>query len=199
MSKATVKSQSYHHGDLRNALVVLALEHLRRGGITQLSVRKLSEEIGVSPGAAYRHFADKQSLLDALALLGFQTLAERMSKQLAKVATPQEKLEAIGEAYVLFAYEHPDQFRLMFESIDQSNTEVYAAFKSLATILRETLLLLPYAGDRPIGERVGMVWSMVHGISMLLIEGRLEWIVKNKKQVQAFVKKNLEVLHHGSK
>jgi AcrR family transcriptional regulator len=199
MSRATAKTRSYHHGDLENALITLALEHIQRDGIAQLSVRKLSEEIGVSPGAAYRHFADKQSLLDALALVGFQMLAEGMTKSIARVTTAQEKLEACGQAYVLFAFEHPDHFRMMFEAIDPENTEVYAAFKGLAAILRGILRDTPYQSAMTMDERIAVVWSMLHGISMLLIEHRLAWFIKNKKQLQEFVKKNLEVLHQGLK
>jgi AcrR family transcriptional regulator len=199
MPRAVTKNKSYHHGDLGNALITLALEHIQRDGIAQLSVRKLSEEIGVSPGAAYRHFADKQSLLDALALLGFQMLGERMTKSIAKATTSQEKLEACGQAYVLFAYENPDHFRLMFEGIDPANTKVYIAFKQLAAILQEVLGVIGYKNEMTKDELIGAVWSSVHGMSMLLVEHRLTWFIKNKKQVQDFVKKNLEVLHRGLK
>src|SRR5689334_8708216 len=112
---------SYHHGDLRNALLQTALRLVAERGPEGFSLREAAREVGVSPSAAYRHFADKEALLYALALDGHARLANAMERALGRVAGERgtaahaaAALNAIGEAYVEFAVRHPSHFRVMF-------------------------------------------------------------------------------------
>ena len=105
---------SYHHGDLRAALVKAAAAQIERGGYENLSLRELAESLGVSRAAPYRHFADRRALLAAVAAEGFDRLTAIHRNATGK--TPQGRLAAAGRGYLAFAAERPQMFRLMFVS-----------------------------------------------------------------------------------
>jgi AcrR family transcriptional regulator len=110
----------YHHGNLRQALLVAAEAALESGGIQALSLRELSRELGVSHASPQRHFASKQALVDALAIVGF----ERLDAIMAKVAEApgleiKARLTKAAVAYVGFALKHPRLYALLFEAKHQ--------------------------------------------------------------------------------
>jgi AcrR family transcriptional regulator len=107
---------TYHHGDLRAALITVAAAEIERIGYENLSLRELAESLGVSRAAPYRHFADRSALLAALAAGGFDELAAIYRKAGGSGKTPQLRLAASGRAYLAFAEERPQLFRLMFAS-----------------------------------------------------------------------------------
>jgi AcrR family transcriptional regulator len=104
----------YHHGDLRSALLASAERTLLEKGVAALSLRELARDVGVSHAAPGRHFKDKQALLDALALAGF----ERMAKELDAADTPELPLEArlteLATAYVHFAVSNAELLEVMY-------------------------------------------------------------------------------------
>ncbi len=106
----------YHHGDLRAALVKAAAAEIERGGYEALSMRELAASLDVSRAAPYRHFADRKALLAALATEGFDGLTTIYRKVIAAVKNPQARLAAAGRAYLAFAAERLQLFRLMFAS-----------------------------------------------------------------------------------
>ena len=79
----TAARTTYHHGDLRNALVLTAVRLIEQDGLGEFSLRGTAREVGVSPNAAYRHFADKSALLSAVAQHGFEQLAQRMRRSMS--------------------------------------------------------------------------------------------------------------------
>src|SRR5271156_2074160 len=103
----------YHHGDLRERVVELALATLEKGPPEQLTLRELARQAGVSSMALYRHFADREALLSALAVVGFDDLGERM-RVVDQTDDAREGLIAIGVVYVRFAVERPGLFQLMY-------------------------------------------------------------------------------------
>ncbi|GGN25262.1 TetR/AcrR family transcriptional regulator [Streptomyces fuscichromogenes] len=107
-------SRPYHHGDLRAALLASAERTLREKGTAALSLRELARDTGVSHAAPGRHFKDKQALLDALALSGF----ERLNQALASADLPEAALEpritGLARAYVTFAVDNPELLELMY-------------------------------------------------------------------------------------
>src|ERR1700722_14633836 len=107
---------SYHHGDLRGALVEAAAAEIERGGYENLSLRELAESLGVSRAAPYRHFADRRALLAAVAANGFDRLTAIYRNAIANGTTPQGRLAATGRAYLAFAAQRPQWFRLRFFS-----------------------------------------------------------------------------------
>src|SRR5882757_11417219 len=127
----------YHHGNLRPALVRAAVELLEESGETALSLRAVARRAGVSPAAPYRHYADREALVSAVAALGYRELAERLAAAHPSPSTP-EQLTSVAVAYVQFALERPALFRLMFgDSCDRDNDERIAATAAVALYLGE--------------------------------------------------------------
>src|SRR5246500_5514477 len=130
-SKAT-----YHHGDLRAALVRAAIELLEESGKTALSLRAVARRAGVSPAAPYRHYADREALVSAVAGLGYRELAERLVEAHPSPSTP-EQLTSVAVAYVQFALERPALFRIMFgEPCDRDNDERVQATAVVSAYVR---------------------------------------------------------------
>jgi AcrR family transcriptional regulator len=117
MSRLQTNPRPYHHGNLRQALLQAAETALEARGVSSLSLRELSREVGVSHTSPRRHFADKQALLDALAQSGFQrfdaTLAEAADRRARNFAA---RLTNLAQAYVEFALKHPALWVLMFDA-----------------------------------------------------------------------------------
>lgn len=169
----TPKSRTtYHHGDLRAALLAAARVLLDEGGVAAVSLREAARRAGVSPAACYRHFADKDALLTALAEQGFQEFAQALG-QASHGA--QEPFAEMGIAYVLFAVQRPGMFRLMFGPAvaDRSRSPALLAAIAASTQLFESGLKRsthvapqdPVAGLR--------AWATVHGLATLAIDGML--------------------------
>jgi AcrR family transcriptional regulator len=107
-------ARSYHHANLRRALMDAAIAYLREGDVTGLTMQVLARAAGVSPGAPYHHFPDKVSVVAALATEGFALWLERATQAVAKAPTPQGQLEALAKQWLRFAEAHPSHYRVMF-------------------------------------------------------------------------------------
>lgn len=161
----------YHHGDLRRALVEAALELLLEGGAEALGMRELARRVGVSAAAPYRHFRDKQALIQAVAAAGFALFLEAIEKAKAEVPA-EEQFGAMAEAYVQFALRYPRLYRLMFSSElgkfedEELRRAADAAYESLAVAAARQDPEAP-------GEAAISAWAFVHGLSMLLLDEQL--------------------------
>jgi AcrR family transcriptional regulator len=116
MTRETTGHSTYHHGDLRAALLSAAAAAIERSGYETLSLRELAASLGVSRAAPYRHFADRRALLAALAAAGFDELTAIYRQAIASERTRHARLTAAGRGYLAFAAERPELFRLMFVS-----------------------------------------------------------------------------------
>jgi AcrR family transcriptional regulator len=171
---------TYHHGDLRRALVEAALEALEREGAGALTLRALAARVGVSPAAPYRHFRDRSELLAVLAEEGFRGLERALGVAfLTEGEDPFRRLHAVAAAYVDFAGRRPGQFRIMFgegggreEAGLALRAASLAALEPLQQAAHDCWLASGRAGDP--GEAVIAAWSLVHGLASLRAEGRLE-------------------------
>jgi AcrR family transcriptional regulator len=173
----------YHHGDLRNALVETAARLVAERGPEGFSLREAAREVGVSPGAAYRHFADKAALLVALAIDGHARLATALERSIAKLPAPGTaghavaSLEATGLAYVEFALANPSHFRVMFgPCVEAEGFEpgCAASGRDAYQILSDVLDALVAREVIPAPARAGaeiVAWSAVHGFASLLVDG----------------------------
>ena len=169
----------YHHGNLRRGLLDEALTTIRAHGVEGLTLREIGARLGVSRTALYRHFADKRALLAAVATEGFRTLRERLVSAWEEGGRDRAAFEAMGVAYVRFALENPSHYRVMFggfvdpkTSEPELATEAAGAFLALA----DALTALQREGVMRSEDAVTMarfVWSVVHGLSMLGIDGQL--------------------------
>lgn len=171
---------SYHHRDLRSALLATALDAVEREGL-DFTLRELARRIGVSHAAPYAHYADKAALLADVARIGFERLTEALSASVAAESDARSRLLGSGRAYVRFALDHPALYRLMFgreraaaAPAPALAAAAQAAFAILVAVLRE----LPYRGAPRAPERVRgdavAAWAQVHGISLLIIDGHVE-------------------------
>jgi AcrR family transcriptional regulator len=173
------RAGSYHHGDLRRALVEEAVRTIQTHGVETLTLRTVGERLGVSRTALYRHFADKPALLAAVGREGFRMLRLTLTEAWEQNGRGREGFEAMGIAYVRFAADHPSHYRVMFGGFIES-CEKDAAFIEEATaafqVLVDSLLEQQRAGlvrnDDPL-LLARMIWSLVHGIAMLVIDGQL--------------------------
>jgi len=154
-------TKPYHHGDLRTALLDAADALLDRGGDGAVSLRETARMAGVSPTAAYRHFADKDALLAALAVRGFQAFAAELG---AAVAHGKAPLVDSGRAYVRFALARPGRFRLMFGPL-LARAEAHPAL--LAASRQAFEALQANAGSR---DEAWRRWAMVHGLAHLILD-----------------------------
>jgi AcrR family transcriptional regulator len=187
MDCVTAQKNSYHHGDLRNTLVLTAVRLIEDNGLDEFSLRATARELGVSANAAYRHFTDKSDLLTAVAQHGFTQLGRRMRRAMSATRTggnPAElavnRFKATGRAYVEFALAHPQLFEVMFGSggthpptpkdpaEDEAGT--YALLGSALDDLVTHGVLAP--ARRPGAEF--KAWVTVHGFSRLCLDGAVQ-------------------------
>ncbi|MBW4612907.1 MAG: TetR/AcrR family transcriptional regulator [Desmonostoc vinosum HA7617-LM4] len=185
LSKTSKKSDAYHHGNLRLALLEAARAVMEESGIESLTLREVARRAGVSPGAPYHHFKDKADLIRELVLDGFQNLDRASQAALQGKTTPQEKLQAIGVTYVMYAVQHPDQFRLMFRPemgspLEDENPTCTPVFRLLLEVIDEFHLV-----ERDRNTAAISIWSLVHGLASLLVDGPLHSMTADLKTVHA--------------
>jgi len=162
----------YHHGDLPSALVRAAIELLEENGAADLSLRAAARRAGVSTGAPYRHFPDRNALLSAVAAVGYTELARDLAAVNTAPSTPEE-LAAVAVAYVQFALRRPGLFRVMFaEGCDTTSPDRVAAVAAIHDYLGSIVKhAMPDADPEPMAIAV---WSLVHGLAFLHTDGKLD-------------------------
>jgi AcrR family transcriptional regulator len=194
-----VKSKTYHHGDLKNALIKAGVEILAKEGIGKLSLRKVALKAGVSHTAPYSHFSDKQSLIAAISTEGFQRLSKALDSATKSHAdNPKRQLLEGAQAYAKFALTNKDIFKIMFSSALEKEKE-YPAFvevsqKTFHQVV-EIVEACQEAGIIKSGEAdvlAVIIWGQVHGIIALAIEGQISHTVLEKKSLQEIVKQAVE-------
>ena len=174
--------QGYHHGDLRNALVSEALELLEQEGHSDFALRELARRVGVSAAALYAHFADKSALLAAIATAGFIRLKEALEGAMRNESAPTDQFLNMGSAYVRFGIDHPALYKLMFASEElparrAEYPDLQAAADTAFGLLTGMLDRLQRSGVLRTGdpEADGLsVWAHVHGLTSLIITGRVD-------------------------
>lgn len=175
--KRAAAPRGYHHGNLRQALLEAGLQMLEDTAHGEPSLRELSRQAGVSANAAYRHFADKEALLQALAAEGFQRLALAQAKAARSAKKSQEAHRAAGKAYVAFARANPGLFKLMFgrapsEPTGELKSAGEFAFNALRAGAAQALKL--DIEDPKVAYAAIRSWSLVHGLSQLILAGHLD-------------------------
>ncbi|GHJ92226.1 TetR family transcriptional regulator [Streptomyces sp. NE5-10] len=164
---------TYHHGDLRAACLRAARELLEEDGGAALSLRAVARRAGVSATAPYRHFADREALVSAVAAEGYRELAEHLSADRPAPSTPDD-LAAVAVVYVRFALEHPALFRAMFaEPCDPTSEERVAATEAISSYVR-TLVRDAFPGTEDTDALSTTVWALVHGLAFLHLDGKLD-------------------------
>ena len=166
------KRNGYHHGDLRRDLLRVAREEISRNGAQAVSLTSLARLAGVSQPAPYRHFADREALLEGVAVEGFEDLVSALNDALSTCA-PTDKLRAISLAYVTYGEAHTEIYRLMFASRLVPEAKPESALGAAADAALELLRrVLPSASPvETLGDDAYGIWAHLHGLVMLKAEG----------------------------
>ncbi|MFJ5934419.1 TetR/AcrR family transcriptional regulator [Streptomyces sp. NPDC093071] len=185
---------TYHHGDLRAACLRAARELLEEDGSAGLSLRAVARRAGVSATAPYRHYADRDALVSAVAAEGYRELAEHLAGAHPSPSTPDE-LAAVAVAYVRFALEHPALFRAMFaEPCDPTSAERVAATAAISEYVRGIVrATFPDADAEALSTTV---WALVHGLAFLHLDGKLD--ASTPEVVAAQVTAAVQALFHAA-
>ncbi|BDW96592.1 MAG: TetR/AcrR family transcriptional regulator [Thalassospira sp.] len=172
----------YHHGDVRNVLLQQAENILTDEGPAGLSLRRLARLTGVSEAAPYRHFDGKDGILAAVAIAAFERFAEQLESAAESHPNHEERIMALGAAYVQFAVENPQHFRLIFgrerPPLDQY-PELRDAADNAFDVLQRAVTSVDRKAEMTLAEaasaynRALAAWSRAHGIAMLVIDGMI--------------------------
>ena len=190
----------YHHGDLKNALIKAGVKILAKEGVSGLSLRKVAKQAGVSHAAPYSHFADKQALIAAISTEGFKQLYKQIASVREAHQDPSTLLLETARAYIQFATNEPDRFKLMFSSVlekEKKYPEFVAASQENFHQLVEVVEVCQRAGLLKPGSPDLMavsVWSSVHGMIMLILEGQVSHTVLDKNAIDDILKNTLNLL-----
>jgi AcrR family transcriptional regulator len=201
---------AYHHGDLRNALLESGLGLARKGGPEAVVLRAAARESGVSPTAAYRHFANREDLLYAVKLEALNRLAAAMEAELSATAPRREpaeeaarRIRALGTGYLRFALEDPGLFRTGFCDAPNPAIEPARSYSGVLdsppfAMLADTLDTLVASGvlaaeAREYGELAA--WAVVHGLAGILLDGVARMLPG--RELQKIVDRSLDLVIEG--
>jgi AcrR family transcriptional regulator len=204
-AQPAVKRPSYHHGDLRNALLAAARALANEVGAEQLTLREVARRAGVSTAAPYHHFSDKNALIQALAIEAFASLRLTLADALSQDGDLSQKLQAIGCGYLQFAFLHQAEFQFMFSrklcapdgEIDPLQDAGLAAQQDLVAFVARA----QQAGQVRSGPAETLtlaLWSSMHGLTMIVLDSPLGKQLLWENAV-AMMKSVMEVQYYGLK
>jgi len=209
------RGNKYHHGNLRQTLIDIACKHIREKGVDGLSLRAIAKEAGVSANAPYRHFSDKRALLIAIAIAGFEDLTARMRAVEENAPDILDEFLVKGQAYVSFAGEFPEKYKLMFGPAITDRMDDEGLITAAGDCYERLLDSVQRGIDAglfknvPVEELADPVWAMTHGVSSLLIDGFFEEDAQKFRQqrlscptmkencLEELLKNNLQLMLHG--
>jgi AcrR family transcriptional regulator len=177
----------YHHGNLQQVLLETAVQLIGEVGPAGFTLREVARRAAVSHNAPYRHFADREELLAAVAAQGFRELTQAMTKAAKRQPDALARLKQAGLAYVEFALRRPEHFAVMFDAPvsrggllkrfphDKTTDSAEAAkeaFEKLVSLVKNCQDEGRFASGEPLQFAL-LAWTMVHGIAKLATAGRL--------------------------
>ncbi len=175
----TEATKPYHHGDLRNALIIAAAQLISESGSLEFAMIDAARRAGVSNAAPYRHFKDKDALLTAVAELGFLELRGRIDRTMnAHVSGTREAIIAHGKTYIQFLLEHPAFYSLMWGERASDEPEdsqkirtsgFYSVVEAIETWCSARELSAPNPEDVAI-----KLWAMCHGLTVLAMHHQID-------------------------
>jgi AcrR family transcriptional regulator len=198
------RAKPYHHGDLRRALLDATLQLIEEQGPQGFTLRAAARRAGVTAGATYHHFKDKEDLVAAVAEEGFNLLRKQLVEAAEKPCdSAQERSRNVAVAYVLFAVRHPTRFRVMVGyGVLARNSAAGVAIEALNTyrLVREILIegLTQNSGELVSEAEVLGWWSVVHGLAFLAIDGYLGRVTKSGKRIEDVVLAVIDALDRRS-
>lgn len=162
---------TYHHGELRDDLISEAEALIFDDGPQDWSMREAARRLGVSQAAPYRHFANKDALIDAVVVRGYSRLERRYLDALNACATDGDRPIAVAMAYYHFAIAKPGLFTLMFSSPRLHATEEAV---SSYRVFEDEIAAAQSRGDLPVGspsDQAHVLWAAAHGVAELVNRG----------------------------
>jgi AcrR family transcriptional regulator len=185
------RKKSYHHGDLKNALIKAGADILSKEGVSALSLRKVARKAGVSHAAPYAHFTDKQALIAAISTAGYKQLYEKIAQVAEQYRSdPLRRLVEASWAYVQFALDEPDQFKVTLSGMIEKEQD-YPAFvetaKQTFNLVVEIVAQCQQAGILRQGAAdltAVSVWALTHGFVTLLLENQVSHTVLDRYRVR---------------
>ncbi len=172
-----MSEKSYHHGNLKKALVEKGLEIIRENGIDRLSLRKTAERCGVSSAAPYAHFKNKDELVNSIRNYVMEMFVDSLNKSIE--STSEERVLAeLGRAYVMFFYHSPLYFDLLFSRCcmqiriaeDKNSDPPFELFKQKA---QEIMIQLGIS-KTDIENKILAMWGMVHGLAAIAVTEKFD-------------------------
>ena len=169
----------YHHGDLRAAALQMGMEKLASQEQPDLGLRALARDLGVSATALYRHFPNKDALLDALALEGLNRLGQHQAQAAEQAGGGHDGFAEVGVTYVIWAVENPALLRLIYNRIglvDLTTDDPTAMGEAFHQLRAGIAAMMP--DEMAKEERAAAAlyaWSLVHGLAMLILDGQVEY------------------------
>jgi AcrR family transcriptional regulator len=187
-------SKTYHHGDLKNALIKGGVEILSKEGVAGLSLRKVAQHVGVSHNAPYSHFPDKQSLIAAISTEGFKQLYSALDAIISSYPDDSKRqLQECAWAYVQFAINNTDTFKIMFSGVLEKDKEYpalveisYKTFNRVVDMVRACQEAALLRAATPELTAVA-VWGLIHGIVSLLLEGQISHTVMDQFELREMI------------
>lgn len=158
--------KSYHHGDLKLALVQASATLIERHGVEQFTLAAAAKMANVSAAAPYRHFADKTELVAAVRHKAFEEFHVALRRAYDAGGSARDRLQQIGFAYVRFAFTHPARFRLMFDRGAEGD-EKEAGSAGYTLLLETVRAVYPTASTQVVRDLATAYWSLVHGFALL--------------------------------
>ena len=167
------KGGRYHHGDLRAALIDVAIELIAERGVRDFSVAEASRRLGVAASAPYAHFTDRDQLLAAVTVRAYQALFAAMQPALAAVSDPADRLAAMAGGYVRFAATNRALFTVVYESgVDKTtHPEVEAAEQPVTQALQAVVKALTGDDELQSDSLATAVEVTARGFALLLLDG----------------------------
>ncbi|MET1025761.1 MAG: TetR/AcrR family transcriptional regulator [Dongiaceae bacterium] len=190
--------ESYHHGDLRNALLGAALDLVRETGSTRFPLRDLADRVGVTQPAIYRHFDDLSDLLSTLCRDGFTVFAEIERRVMAESQDPWIQLQGLIRAYIRFCTGNPGYFRIMFDSGIANQPENIARAQPTFQIIVDTIAKTDTDnGSSCAFEKAVALWAAMHGISALMLSGQLGAVLSKPERAARLEKAVADLIERG--
>ncbi|HZP06626.1 MAG TPA: TetR/AcrR family transcriptional regulator [Terracidiphilus sp.] len=202
--------KTFHHGNLRKALLEAGIALARDGGPQAVVLREATRRAGVAPNAAYRHFSSHNDLLQAVRTAAIASLALAIEAEIAAAPrskrpaeSARERLRAVGRGYLKFALAESGLFRTAFSVSDRVEDDLDAAKAGRSglnpfQLLGQALDRLVETGVLPKTRRPGaeyLAWSAVHGLAYLIIEGPLG--AATDKEIRALSERVLKMVENG--
>lgn len=180
--KCLKKTSNYHHGNLKEELLKQAVQIIQTKGVDAVTLQVLASELGTSRSAIYRHFSSKNELLHNVLLYGFEMFDEVIAPIfMQKEKSVLDRLYLMGKAYVQFASEHPNLYRMLFgekfqdireDSCDIEDEDQSKGFHALVALLVEGQETNQFKKEDPMLV-AQTIHAQVHGMASLYIDGHI--------------------------